>query len=196
MPISRSFYFIRHGQTDWNVEKKLQGSIDTTLNDFGKKQARSAIPYFKGLAIDLIVSSPLKRAYETAEIISEAIKVPIETHDDLRERECGFGEGRNYTKFKEEYEKNPEKNFSIDKIGFYVPKDAEQYDDFKDRILKTINNIMLNHTEKNILISGHGIFFEVLRFELLGEHIICENAIPYYIEKRLDNTWNIQKVMP
>ncbi len=194
MPISRSFYFIRHGQTDWNVQKKLQGSVDTVLNEVGKEQARASIPYFKNLKIDLIVSSPLKRAFETSEIIAEAIGCSIETNDNLRERYCGFGEGRDYTKFQEGYEKNPEQDFSIDEIGFYVPKDAEQFNDFKERILKTIDQIVTQHSGKNILISGHGIFFEVLRFVLLGEHIFCENGIPYYIQKRSDNSWNIAKV--
>ena len=80
--------FIRHGQTDWNKEKKLMGQTDIPLNEEGLAQARAVAETLAG-DFDALYSSPLKRAYQTAEIISERLKKPIIVREELKER--GFG---------------------------------------------------------------------------------------------------------
>lgn len=94
--------FVRHGQTDWNKQTRIQGRIDNPLNDTGRNQAKDLGNYLKehNNDWDLIVSSPLKRAYETASIIHEILgnRNPIITEDDFMEREFGDCEGALITK--------------------------------------------------------------------------------------------------
>ena len=88
-------YFIRHGQTNWNIEKKLQGQTDIPLNNSGRKQAEEAAEEIvKKLKIDRIISSDLSRAIETAEIINKRIGVKITLDKRLREENYGEYEGR------------------------------------------------------------------------------------------------------
>ena len=86
-------YIIRHGQTDWNVYRKLQGHTDTTLNAQGKDMAESAAKECSDIHIDICYSSPLKRARETAEIILRGRNVPIINDDRLMEMGFGSYEG-------------------------------------------------------------------------------------------------------
>src|SRR5688572_566464 len=91
--IARSFYFLRHGETDWNVEGRVQGHTDTPLNENGRAQARAAIYILKKHKIDRIVSSTLNRAFETAQIVNAVLNLPIETDERLCERNFGVYEG-------------------------------------------------------------------------------------------------------
>lgn len=86
--------FIRHGQTDWNAQQRLQGSTDIPLNDVGRAQAREAAGVLAGSEWDVIVSSPLSRARETASIIAEGIGLELgRSYDSLIERHYGEAEG-------------------------------------------------------------------------------------------------------
>lgn len=75
------FYFIRHGETDWNRDKRIMGQMDIPLNETGVAQARSARNLLKELNIQHIYTSPLLRAYQTAQILNEEINQVI-TRDD------------------------------------------------------------------------------------------------------------------
>lgn len=78
------FYFVRHGQTDWNtMYQELCGQDDIPLNQLGQQQAQAAISLVKSVGITKIYSSPLTRAMQTAEIINTELKVPLEFHDGL-----------------------------------------------------------------------------------------------------------------
>jgi probable phosphoglycerate mutase len=86
--------FIRHGQTDWNLQQRLQGSTDIPLNDTGRAQARDAVATLGGVAWDAIVSSPLGRARETATIIAAGLGIELgPAYDLLVERDYGEAEG-------------------------------------------------------------------------------------------------------
>ena len=86
--------FIRHGQTDWNFEKRLQGSTDIPLNATGRAQAREAVATLEGVDWEVIVSSPLSRARETAAIIAAGLDIELgPAYDELIERGYGDGEG-------------------------------------------------------------------------------------------------------
>lgn len=84
----------RHGQTDWNVAGKVQGTTDIELNEIGKKQAEETGKKLLNYDIDIIISSPLKRAKKTAEIIRENRNIPILLDDGLKERCFGKFEGK------------------------------------------------------------------------------------------------------
>lgn len=85
---------IRHGQTDWNREGLLQGSSDIPLNEVGRQQAEDALMTLRSRPWDVVLSSPLRRARETASIIAEGLGVPLgPAYPDLVERDYGPLEG-------------------------------------------------------------------------------------------------------
>ena len=87
-------YFIRHGQTDWNLERKIQGITDIPLNETGIRQAQEASAQISKLKWDRIISSPLLRARQTAEILNQNIGLLIETDERLCEIDLGDLEGQ------------------------------------------------------------------------------------------------------
>lgn len=93
------FYLVRHGQTDWNAQEKVQGVTDIPLNETGLAQAAHARELMKDLPIDIIFSSPLVRAYKTAEIINEYHHVPIVPDARLKERNYGCFEAVHYNEY-------------------------------------------------------------------------------------------------
>lgn len=95
---------IRHGQTDWNLARRIQGSTDIPLNDKGRADAKTAAGLLEGITHHSIYASPLKRARETAEIISESLGLgsPVLV-PDMREREFGEGEGMLVSEYIEKY---------------------------------------------------------------------------------------------
>lgn len=88
------FYFIRHGETDWNRRHVYMGTTDIPLNQTGVRQAKLAAQWLKDEPIDHIVTSPLIRARDTAEIIAAAIQKPITIIDSLKECHWGAKEGQ------------------------------------------------------------------------------------------------------
>ncbi|MDR2098496.1 MAG: histidine phosphatase family protein [Rickettsiales bacterium] len=91
--MKRRVYFVRHGETDWNRERRLQGRTDVPLNRTGIRQAEELAKIISNLKVGAIISSPLKRAAETAEIIAAQLAIPIEYNENLVERCFGVAEG-------------------------------------------------------------------------------------------------------
>ena len=87
-------YFIRHGQTDWNLQKKIQGITDIPLNETGIREAQSAAVEIAKKKWNRMISSPLSRARQTAEILNKDIGFPIETDERLCEFDLGDLEGQ------------------------------------------------------------------------------------------------------
>ena len=89
----RRFFYLRHGETDWNAHGRAQGRSDIPLNGTGRAQAREAAARLAGRGVGRIVASPLARARETASIVAEALDLPIEIDVDLQEVDFGAREG-------------------------------------------------------------------------------------------------------
>lgn len=85
--------WVRHGITDWNVERRAQGQTDIPLNETGRAQARALAERFRNEKWDAIYASDLSRAKETAETIAAALNVPLHLDERLREMACGKMEG-------------------------------------------------------------------------------------------------------
>ena len=102
-------FMARHGETDWNVERRIQGSTDIPLNENGIRQAHSLAGYLerqvvgKGGAITHIFTSPLERAKETAEIVGARLRVPVEAVSGLEEMNFGICEGKSWLEAKAMY---------------------------------------------------------------------------------------------
>src|SRR5688572_15424188 len=90
---SKRLFVFRHGETDWNVAKRFQGHSDIPLNENGTKQAESLRQLMQSLAPQIVLSSDLSRAFETAKIAVQDLKIHIEAAPELREANLGDVEG-------------------------------------------------------------------------------------------------------
>ena len=134
-------YIVRHGETVWNKEKRLQGTADIELNEFGRALAIETGRNLANVTINKIFSSPLKRAYETASLIRGNRDIEIETDDRIRELNFGDYEGQLFNElFNDEsttfqhFFKHPEL-FVADKNGETLEHLIERATDFmKDKI--------------------------------------------------------------
>jgi alpha-ribazole phosphatase len=93
---------VRHGETDWNTERRYQGQLDVPLNGRGEWQAQLAGRALAGEAIERIVSSDLRRAFQTARAIAAACSLPVTADARLREISFGSWEGLNYDQILEQ----------------------------------------------------------------------------------------------
>lgn len=89
----KNIYVVRHAETDWNRELRFQGQTDVQLNDVGREQALKLRPVMQQLQIESVYSSSLSRAFDTAEIATQELKITIQKDDRLRETNIGDAEG-------------------------------------------------------------------------------------------------------
>lgn len=136
-------YIVRHGQTDWNVEGRYAGRIDVSLNEVGIKQAEEIHNQLKDIKFDKVFSSPLKRAYTTAQIITSN---KIIKDNRIIERSNGDLEGKLKTEITEKIDfNNPnEQRFNIETI-----------DSFRSRIKDFFEEISEKYKGKNVLVVTH-----------------------------------------
>lgn len=149
-------FVTRHGQTDWNVLEKIQGQTDTELNDVGRQQAKEISELIRNEAIDLIISSPLNRAKETAQIINKNLNVNIIEDNRLMERKFGKNEGLTKNDIQKLKQINPEINdvWNYKKnINF---NDIETMQEFCNRIYNFLDDITKKYNDKNVLLVTHG----------------------------------------
>ncbi|KAB8134705.1 histidine phosphatase family protein [Gracilibacillus oryzae] len=135
--------FVRHGETDWNAAKRIQGVTDIPLNEKGKRQARECRDYLQSENWDVLISSPLQRAKKTAEIINEVLQLPLYVMDDFIERSFGDAEGMTVA---EREEKFPDGNYP----------NHETKEALEERVHKGMAKLLENHPEKRILLVAHG----------------------------------------
>jgi broad specificity phosphatase PhoE len=89
----KNIYVVRHGETDWNRDHRFQGRTDIRLNEIGREQAMRLRPLMQQLQIESVYSSPLVRAYETADIATQDLRLSIQKDDRLQETNIGDAEG-------------------------------------------------------------------------------------------------------
>ena len=140
----KPFYFIRHGETDWNRNRIYMGSKDIPLNALGIKQAEDAALWIEKEPIKYIVTSPLIRAAKTAEIIATALKKPIVVIDELRERSLGVKEGG---RFEEQWPEDGSEGL-------------EKYDDFEARVIGGLQKAF-ELSEPTLIVSHGGVYHAI-----------------------------------
>lgn len=141
-------YVIRHGQTDWNVMKKIQGKVNTELNLTGKEQALKAEEILKDKPIDIIICSPLKRAKQTAELVKGNRNIQIIDDERISERDFGEFEGKKRDEF------NFKDFWNYDNKDEYVK--VENIKEFFTRVYAFLDEIKIKYEGKNILLVTHG----------------------------------------
>ena len=151
-------YVMRHGETTWNTEWRLQGSSDIPLNENGKEMARDTGKGLLDIPFDLCFTSPLSRARETAELVLQGRNVPIIADERLREISFGEWEG-NSTKGPDSPIPRDMLNCFFNKPEDYVPpKGAEPLVSLCLRTKNFLEEIIANpeYQDKTILITSHG----------------------------------------
>lgn len=161
---------VRHGETDWNAQKRLQGQTDIPLNDAGREQARGAGRDLArsaddGGAWDLLVSSPLARAVETAAIVGAGIGLEaVAPVQDLQERHYGEGEGQVVEGMD---------RAEVDRLL----ATAEPEDEVTARALEALRRIAAAHPDANIVVVAHGTLIRLVVGSLLDvRHPHVENG--------------------
>ena len=176
-----AFYVLRHGQTDWNVAARLQGSTDIPLNATGREQARKAAEILAGEAITRIIASPLSRALETARIVGERIGVEPETDARLIERHFGLFEGMTIDEVRRHREEMRDfMNPAADIDGKHYPDNAEPLPAVIDRVFACVDAL---RAAGRCLFVCHGIPFRAISRKFLDDMYSSPNAAPVRFEE-------------
>lgn len=152
-------YVTRHGETEWNVEKRLQGWGDSPLTESGIKRAHLFKDLVADVEFDIIYTSTQKRAIDTAQIIKGTRDIPMVELEEIRELGFGNWEGLTLTEIKEKdgelfdtYISNP---------LLYNPSSGESISDLFKRVKVTLDKIE-NKEDKNVLIVSHGVTIKAI----------------------------------
>ncbi|WGW10501.1 histidine phosphatase family protein [Saxibacter everestensis] len=155
---------VRHGQTDWNATDRLQGSSDIPLNEFGREQARQTVRKLTGAQWDGIVSSPLSRAAETADILAAGLHTEVyERMPELIERSYGEAEGLTLQEAKNRWPGG----------GLFPGQESEE--EVTARGMKAIDVLAGRHPGQQVVAVGHGTWIRVVLSTILGtpvDHIL------------------------
>ena len=180
---------LRHGQTDWNIDFRLQGIADIPLNPTGIAQAELAGKIIDGNDWDLLLTSPLSRARDTAEIVAKASGFEIiHVEPLLLERSFGEAEGLLYEEWKARYEDTNA-----------VPG-AETLDELRARALELLDKLAVNYAGQRVLTVSHGALIrKLLRIvsnnELPRDGERLGNASLSILEHR-DGVWHVANYAP
>jgi probable phosphoglycerate mutase len=160
-------YLVRHGETEWNRLRRIQGISDIPLNDVGREQAKRTGALLAGRSWDAVFSSPLERAHETASIIADELGLPAPTVDvRLTERDYGQAEGMDFVQMQEHYPNDAE-----------IPG-RERRSVVATRAIAALDDIAAAHPDSSVVIVTHGgLIRSVLgRVDPQGEHGLITNG--------------------
>lgn len=162
-----TFALVRHGQTDWNAQRRLQGSTDIPLNDVGRGQARDAVAVLSGYQWDAVVSSPLSRAAETADLIAAGLGLGTARRiAELTERSFGPAEGM---------QDGPELDALRIPGGF---RGAETEDGAARRGLSSLEALAEEFRGGRVLVVAHGSLLRVSLSRAVGRTLhSIDNAV-------------------
>lgn len=162
-------YLFRHGETDWNKARRLQGQSDVPLNEFGRELAVKTAAALKDVSFDAAFSSPLDRAMETAKTLLGDRDVPLVADDRLREFNFGAGEGERFDVMKSDAS-HPLHNFFCHPESYVPQGQAESFQEvtargrafFEERILP------LEDECGKVLVVAHGAFNRCILSDIAG----------------------------
>ncbi|SDY86009.1 probable phosphoglycerate mutase [Proteiniborus ethanoligenes] len=168
-------YLLRHGESEWNILNKIQGQKNTNLTDRGIIQAKQAAKRLMHEKIDIIFSSDLNRAFDTAKVIGEFLNLDVNSLKELREISFGVWEGLTTNEIKEKYRN--EHIVWMTKPHDLILPNAESLIDLQERLLGIVNNLIKKNSNKNILIVSHGASIKALILGILGIDISMYNKL-------------------
>lgn len=174
-------YFVRHGQTIWNVEKRFQGLSDSPLTELGITQAKLLGKKLKDIKFDKFYSTSLKRANDTANYIKGNREQEVEIFDDFVEISMGDMEGIQQEEFKKLYPEQV-KNFFFNQLE-YDPSSfgGESFLEVRERVAKGLDKFIdLNKDYERVLVVSHGATLKTLLHYISGKDIstLSDEVIP------------------
>lgn len=169
--------FVRHGQTDFNREGRMMGQeFDLPLNAVGIAQVENTA-LFLSHDIAAIISSPLKRAHQTAEIINKKLHKKIELNDDIKEMSYGSLAGKTWSEIEAETGDNTAHEKDTDVTFDYRPYGGETAENFKRRVAKFVGELKSRYENKIVLVTSHGGVIDVMHILFpQGERPASDNA--------------------
>jgi probable phosphoglycerate mutase len=151
---------VRHGETAWNAEGRVQGQLDIPLNDTGRAQALATAAALSGHDFSAIYSSDLARVRQTAEPSARRLALPVALDPALRERHYGMFESLTYVEVKDkhpqEYARFRERDPDFDFRG------GESLRGFNDRVMSALHGLIARHAGEQILVFTHGGVLEMI----------------------------------
>ena len=188
MTPARSFYGLRHGATDWNREGRFQGRTDNPLNEDGLRQAHDAVDMLRGAGISRIVTSPLARAARTAEIIADAISVPLDIDDGIIEFDFGSFEGLPVRDLMIKHGVT-----SATGLVSILPTDGERWDAMAERSLRCVSTWLERHPDDDLLFVCHDAVMQGMANALCGSYFKNSHGTPFrYLHEA--GRWRIEQV--
>jgi len=181
-------YLGRHCKTEWNLENRLQGSIDLPLCDEGIKQANSYIDYISTLGITKIVTSSAMRAKMTASIYSDKLKIPVAEMNGLRELDHGDWEGKTFSELIENANSNYT-NWIENPLSVQIFGSNESISSAQQRIIESIKVIYNTYKNEKVLIITHKHIRALLLCALKGltfdhfKEFISDDTLPILINE-------------
>ena len=161
---------IRHGETAWNVDTRIQGHLDIPLNERGRWQAeRLARARAARDPIDAIYSSDLQRAHDTARAIADATGAPLLTHAGLRERGFGLFEGKTYVEIEQTWPQESQRWRQRDPQ--WAPQGGESLLQVRERITRTLHELAARHPGQQIVLVAHGGVMDQLYRVATGQEL-------------------------
>ncbi|BCW50579.1 histidine phosphatase family protein [Arthrobacter sp. StoSoilB13] len=177
-----TFALVRHGQTDWNAERRLQGATDIPLNDVGREQAREAVATLSNYQWDAIVSSPLSRAAETADLIAEGLGLTVARRvPELIERSFGPAEG---------LQAGPELEALRIPGGF---RGGESDDDAASRGIDALEQLAQEFSGQRVLVVTHGTLIRLTLSRAIGRTLeSVHNAVLNLAHHHVSDGWKLE----
>jgi uncharacterized phosphatase len=149
--VSTVIGLLRHGQTDWNIDMRLQGISDIPLNETGHNQARLAAEILSKAKWDRVITSPLSRARVTARYVADALGLAeISVHELLLERSFGEAEGSSYEDWKDRLQ-----------AGIHA-EGAESVDELEERVQTLLDELEKSYSGLSVLAVSHGALIRKL----------------------------------
>ena len=161
-----TLFIVRHGQTVWNKEDRIQGHTDVALSERGIQQARSLRERLAAARIDAAYSSDLRRASETAEIVLSGRDVPLYAMPELREYRKGAHEGLTFDEVRARFP-NEFPTYVTKDLDF-APEGGESTRAVSARMAGVVNEITQKHLDDSVLVVGHGGSLRAAMRALLG----------------------------
>ena len=161
---------IRHGETAWNVDSRIQGQRDVALNEIGLWQARRVGVALAGEPITAVYSSDLGRAHQTAASISEATGIPVIRNKGLRERRFGIFEGMTFQEIQDSWPEHAQ-NWRRRVPEWQPPEGGESLLELRERVHRTMVELAAQHPGEQIVVVAHGGVLDALYRIATGQEV-------------------------
>ncbi|MBL8437133.1 MAG: histidine phosphatase family protein [Zoogloeaceae bacterium] len=168
---------VRHGETDWNVARRLQGHLDVPLNATGQAQAQTTAAHLAEETFTALYSSDLLRARQTAEALASAVGLPVTPEPRLRERRYGAFEGLTYDEARAQYPQDYAR-FEDRDPDLAFPGGGERLVDFAQRIETALLALADRHRGESILLVTHGGVLDIVYRLATGKPLEAKRDFP------------------